>query len=160
MKKKEKKKKKKKKNKNNNNNNNNNVNSVTHSVILLDFLLFTVAMFNFFLSVHFSFCLRATLRTSRNHSRFHTKPFCSCRNHFRRRFRRSAGDNKILQVCFRLGLRKSEVRLVSVPDACHGWWAAQVFSWDALLVAVAGAVLENKSRPFQISYITWDSLQC
>jgi len=27
-----------------------------------------------------------------------------------------------------LGLRKSEVRPVSVPDACHGWWSAQVFS--------------------------------
>jgi hypothetical protein len=27
-----------------------------------------------------------------------------------------------------LGLRKSEVRPVSVPDACHGWWPAQVFS--------------------------------
>ena len=92
-----------------------NLNFITHSVILSGFLLFTVAMFylsffifflSFFLSVLFSFCLRATSRTSCNHSRFHTKPFRSCRNHFRRRSRRSAGDNKILQVCFRLGVKK------------------------------------------------------
>ena len=88
---------------------NNNNNSITHSVILSQFLLFIVAMFYFFLSflyVQFSFCLRATSRNSCNHSRFHTKPFCSCRNHFRRRSRRSAGDDKILQVCFRLGVKK------------------------------------------------------
>jgi hypothetical protein len=73
------------------------------------------------------------------HSYFRTKPTFSCRFHFRRRSRHAAGDNRSLQVCFRLGAKK----IRSAPCICTGYGsrlaARTGVSRDALLVAVAGA---------------------
>ena len=76
-------------------------------------------------------------------------PFCSCRYHFRRRCLRSAGDNKILQVCFRLGVKK----IRSASRISTGCVSRLVVRTGVLLRRIAGCCCRSSGGEQNLAFL-------